>query len=181
MADAATISNVSLERFLNDPELESYEYLDGEIRDSVVGTPKHATIQTLIAVTLFVHLRKIGRGWAMTEARCRLPLQGRTRFYLPDVCVVLNEPDALEKRHLEKAPELIVEILSPEDSLARLLRKIDDFVEAGSQLAWIILPSERAVLVCRPDEQPQRLEADQIITGEPVLPDFSALVRDFFE
>ncbi len=181
MADAATISNVSLERYLNDPELETYEYQDGEIRDSVVGTPKHATIQTLIAAALFIHMRKFGRGWAMTEARCRLPLPGRTRFYLPDVCVVLNEPDALEKRYLEKAPELVVEILSPEDSLPRLLRKVDDYLEAGSRLAWIVLPVDRGVLVRRPGEQPRRLEADHIITAEPVLPEFSAPVRDLFE
>jgi Uma2 family endonuclease len=181
MADAATISNVSLERYLSDPGLETHEYLDGEARDSVAGTPKHATIQTLVAVALLSHLRKTRRGWVMTEARYRLPLPGRTRFYLPEVCVVLSEPDAQEKGYLEKAPELVVEIKSPDDTVAQVRSKVDDYFEAGSQLAWIVLPSDRAVLVCHPGQEPVRLEANQTLNAEPVLADFKAIVAELFD
>ena len=181
MADAATISNVSLERYLGDPDLETYEFLDGEIRNSVVGTPKHATIQTLVAAALLSHLRKTRRGWFMKEARYRLPLRGRLRFYLPYACVVLSEPDAQEKPYLEKPPELVVEIKSPDDTVAQVLRKVDDYFEAGSQLAWVGLPADRAVLVCRPGETAQRFEAHESINAEPVLPGFEALISELFE
>lgn len=181
MAHAATISNVSLERYLGDPEFETYEYRDGEVRDSVVGTPKHATIQMAVGSILRTFLRKTRRGWVMAEARCRLPLAGRTRFYLPDVCVVLAETDAQDKRYLARAPELVVEIQSPDDSLAAVLRKIDDYFEAGTQLAWVLLPEERTALVCRPGGEPQRLGPAQMINADPVLKGFEATVADLFE
>ncbi|MBI1352824.1 MAG: hypothetical protein GC160_00655 [Acidobacteria bacterium] len=181
MAQAATASNVSLERFLSDPELETYEYRDGEVRDSVVGTPKHALIQMNVGALLRARLRKTRSGWVLSEARYRLPLPGRARFYLPGLCVVMDDPNALEKPYLDQAPELVVEIQSPDDSIQQLPAKIADYLEAGTPLAWVILPVERAVLVCRAGAEPVRLEASQTIDADPVLPGFEVGVAEFFE
>lgn len=89
-------------------------------------------------------------GKVYVEPHCRLQVGARVRYMLPDVGVVLNDndPDGL---YLQRAPDLVVEIRSPEDSIAMIHRKMAVYFENGAQLGWIILPEEKSVLVLTPN------------------------------
>ena len=72
----------------------------------------------------YLKQNRIGRTAA--ELRCRLQVRGSTRFYLPDVCVVLGGDELIQTKaeFLDRSPDLVVEIRSPDESLPRLFRKI---------------------------------------------------------
>jgi Uma2 family endonuclease len=63
-----------------------------------------------------------------------------TRYRVPDVCVYEREPD---EQVLRTAPWIVVEILSPEDRMSRMQRKIEDYYGIGCPNIWILDPWRR--------------------------------------
>lgn len=95
----------------------------------------------------------------------------------PDVSWISHARwDALsteDRRGLAKiCPDFVLELRSPSDSLRMLQDKMQEYIDNGAQLGWLIDPGERVVYVYRPGATPERLEAPQAIAGEPVLPGF---------
>ena len=81
-------------------------------------------------------------------------------------------------------PELAVEIASPSDSLAQLRRKARIYLDNGSLVVWIVLPSENGVDVCR-SASGARLDiefvgADGSLSGEDALPGFELELSRLF-
>ncbi|HLJ13618.1 MAG TPA: Uma2 family endonuclease [Bryobacteraceae bacterium] len=87
-------------------------------------------------------------GYAGTELHCRLKAGDRTVYRLLDVAVVLGEFN--DDRYLDRAPDLVVEIRSPDDGLPALFRKMDEYLSNGARLGWLILPEESPPLCSLP-------------------------------
>ena len=88
--------------------------------------------------------------------------------------------DQLNPKWCEGAPVLAVEVLSPNDRIGKVTRRINEFLRAGTRLVWLLDPDARDVTVYRPGQNPQVFEANQELTGEDVLPDFRCPVAEFF-
>ena len=69
-------------------------------------------------------------------------------------------------------PAFIVEVRSPNDTLAYLQGRVSDWIRFGAQLAWLVDPVHGDVWVYRPGREPERLERPQEMSGEDVLPGF---------
>lgn len=71
-------------------------------------------------------------------------------------------------------PDFVVELASPSDRLADLLLKIEHWLDAGAQLAWLLVPATESVYIFAPG-QPMRPSQgfDQALSAEPLLPGFS--------
>jgi Uma2 family endonuclease len=78
------------------------------------------------------------------------------------------------------APDLPVEILSPSNTAQEVSRLIDDYLQAGSSLVWVVDPAARSVTVWKPDETAVVLHEDDEIDGGEVLPGFKCRVGEFF-
>ena len=76
------------------------------------------------------------------------------------------------------APDLVAEIISPEDRPAELLEKVADWLDAGVRLAWVIDSTRAEVRVYRPDGSLSVLSDMESLVGEDVLPGFVCVVRD---
>jgi Uma2 family endonuclease len=70
-------------------------------------------------------------------------------------------------------PDLVVEVLSPEDRAGEVLAKVGDWLEAGARLVWVIDPGRRIARVYRHDSTESAVTADGQLDGEDVLPGFS--------
>ena len=82
--------------------------------------------------------------------------------------------------YMELAPDLAVEVASPNDSPAAIRDKVQDWLEAGTKLVWVVYPDSRSVTVHSPAGRLQELEDTDILSGAPALPDFTIAVRDLF-
>jgi len=76
------------------------------------------------------------------------------------------------------APDLAVEILSPDDGFEKVMGKVDAYLQRGVKLVWLVLPSAREVLVCT--SQGKHSVRDRL-TAPEMLPGFEMPVAEIFE
>jgi Uncharacterized protein conserved in cyanobacteria, COG4636 len=76
------------------------------------------------------------------------------------------------RRFAPLCPDFVLELKSPTDELATLEAKLQEFLDNGSQLGWLIDPESRQVHVYRPGQPVQVLEQPVSLSGDPVLPGF---------
>jgi Uma2 family endonuclease len=84
------------------------------------------------------------------------------------------------KGYFEVAPDLAIEVISPDSSFSRLQRKVEQYLNSGSSLVWLFDPELRTVTIYRSKQQPQTLEDAEMLSGEKVLPGFSHGIAEFF-
>src|SRR5712692_3206695 len=95
----------------------------------------------------------------------------------PDVSWIRNERwNALTEKEQEQfpplCPDFVVELRSKTDRLKTLQAKMEEYVNNGAQLGWLIDPFERKVHIYRPVVSPEILDDPQTVSGEPLLKGF---------
>jgi Uma2 family endonuclease len=70
-------------------------------------------------------------------------------------------------------PEFLIELLSSKDSLTDLRQKMQEYIENGTRLGWLIDPGTRRVYIYRPGQPVECLETPATLSGDPVLPGFT--------
>jgi Uma2 family endonuclease len=100
----------------------------------------------------------------------------------PDVAFVNRERllDPEPTGYAEMAPDLVVEVLSPDDRPGQVLAKVGDWLNAGVRLVWVVDPTRRQVRAYRQDGAESLLGEEDSIEGEDVLPGFSCPVKSVF-
>ena len=98
----------------------------------------------------------------------------------PDVGFLVQERVGLIGRrgYAAVAPDLVAEIVSPEERPAELLEKVADWLGAGVRLVWVVDAGRAEVRVHRPDDSLSVLNDTESLVGEDVLPGFVCMVRD---
>lgn len=99
-----------------------------------------------------------------------------------DVAYVSHErlSQAQSQSYLDVAPELIVEILSPDDRWSDVTDKLDEYFGIGVQQVWVANPKRQEVFVyCSPTDV-KRFAANEKLSGGEVLPGFEVVVAELF-
>ena len=96
----------------------------------------------------------------------------------PDVSWVRQERwDALtsEQRQgfVPLCPDFVIELRSKSDSLATLQPKMQEYIDNGTSLGWLINPKKRQVEIYRPNTLVEVLDDPATLSGEDILPGFS--------
>lgn len=104
----------------------------------------------------------------------------------PDVAWVRNERwERLSEKEQEQfpplCPDFVVELRSPSDSLRALQEKMQEYIENGAELGWLIDPFEKKVYVYRPQSAVESLDDPQTISGDPSLAGFTLDVQALWE
>ncbi len=69
-------------------------------------------------------------------------------------------------------PDFVVELMSPNDTLAETREKMAEYMANGAQLGWLINRKQRQVEVYHPDKEVEILENPDTVSGEDILPGF---------
>ena len=69
-------------------------------------------------------------------------------------------------------PDFVVELQSPSDALADARLKMQEYLENGVQLGWLIAPKIRQVEIYRPNRELEIVQSPAILSGEEVLTGF---------
>jgi Uma2 family endonuclease len=157
------------------------EWVRGRPLQKVSPQRDHSRLQNAMAMRLDQWAE--GRGEVGPEWRFRPAPPGEARRPLvPDVAYVSNErlrPLSYQELQIPPlAPDVAVEILSPDDRRADLDDKIDVYLRAGSALVIVVDPQRRTVEL-HDNHGTVRLNENATIE-HPVLPGFSYPVRDLF-
>lgn len=95
----------------------------------------------------------------------------------PDVAwIKLERWNALTPQQKQKfppiCPDFVVELLSPSDSLTATQKKMQEYIENGSLLGWLIIRDLRRVEIYRQGQEVEILESPISLSGEDILPGF---------
>jgi len=77
-----------------------------------------------------------------------------------------------EERFLPLCPTFVVELRSPSDALDSIRKKMEEYVENGARLGWLIEPRSRRVHVYRPGKEVETLASPREVSAEPELRGF---------
>ena len=77
-------------------------------------------------------------------------------------------------------PDFVVELRSKSDGLTRLMSKMDEYIENGARLGWLIDPQVRRVYVYRPNSEVETLESPATISADPELNGFTLELEDIW-
>lgn len=135
---------------------------------------QHGDVAMRLAAAIFAHVEtyKLGRVFA-AETGFTLRRNPDT-VRAPDVAFISNErlPDPRPRGFAELAPDLAVEVLSPDDRPGEVLAKVGDWLNAGARLVWVVDPTRVIARVYRADGSESILGATDALRGEDVLPGF---------
>jgi Uma2 family endonuclease len=156
------------------------ELIDGVLVEMPpVGGP-HARITTTLIVLLHPVAHVLGELY--TELGCILA-RNPDRVRAPDVAFIRMEripPEGEPRGFWEIAPDLVVEVVSPNDTPAEIQLKVREWIEAGVRLVWVVYPDTRTVSVVRSLLDREELTSDDTLDGGEVLPGFSCRVAEVF-
>jgi Uma2 family endonuclease len=160
------------------PENETLrlELEDGVIVEMASSSPRNTVIAARMAYFLntFVLPRNLGYVTA-PDGGFKL---GKGRVRQPDCAFISKKRLPTLPKEFDIAPDIAVEVVSQNEDV---LRKAKEYLEAGTQLVWVIYPDEQSVEVLRPHEPRwQTLGVEDTLSGESVLTGFELPVRDIF-
>ena len=150
-----TTALVPVGEYLSTDYSPDCDYIDGVLEDRNVGEHDHGRLQAMLISLLMALEKKLGIR-VVAEQRVQISL---TRFRVPDVCVVIGKPD---EQVFTRPPFLCAEILSPEDRMSRMDRKVRDYLGFGVPYVWVIDPTNRTATTYTPHQ-------GTLVTGDGVL------------
>ena len=104
----------------------------------------------------------------------------------PDLSWINSEkwnaiPKAERKKFAPVCPDFVVELRSETDSLEKLQAKMEEYIENGASLGWLIDAGKRKVYVYRPNAEVAILENPTEISGEPFLKGFTLKLKEIWD
>jgi Uma2 family endonuclease len=169
---------------------ELFHHPDSKYLELVRGVPRvceppggvHGRLAARIASRLVEHVERLGLGAVLVEAGYVLRRAPDT-VRGPDISFISlasMAPDRIPLQFIPGAPDLAVEILSPDDRCSDIEEKVSDYLAGGARLVWLVEPRDQRVIVRYPDRPSKILGPHDILDGEDVVPGFALPVAELF-
>jgi Uma2 family endonuclease len=182
----------SVKRVWTEAELQAlpedgylHEVVDGEMVMSPKNDSYHGDICAELLTALRTHAKKhkLGAVWDsstgfwMHSRNCRAP---DISFVTKERLVRMGFKRSTRK-FFPAAPDLAVEVLSPNNTRAEIDERLKDYFGSGTQIAWVINPDSESVEGCHALDQRQLLGVGADLAAEHLLPGFRFPIADLFK
>jgi Uma2 family endonuclease len=160
-----------------------HELVRGELRSMTPAGFRHGAISALITGLLTQHARANDSGVIVTEATGFRLASDPDTVRCPDVAFVDRSripPDGPGAGFFEGAPDLAIEVLSPDDTVFEVEEKVEQYLAAGTRDVWVVNPKLRRVTIYRGGGVLEVLHESDTLDGGAVLPGFVCPVREIF-
>ncbi|WP_435005826.1 Uma2 family endonuclease [Tundrisphaera lichenicola] len=159
------------------------ELVDGQLLEREMGQRSDSIAATFL-ILLGVFVREHGLGLVNGA-------QGSYQIF-PDEPNKVRIPDASFTRkervpaggpfegHGKIAPDLVIEVTSPNDTHLTVQAKVNDYLAAGVPLIWVAEPETKTVQVFRRNHTGVLLFVGDVLDGEEILPGFRCEVASLF-
>ena len=181
----ATTTRYKPEDLLEITDRPMPELIDGQLveREPMGQLSDAVAANVLLIVGGFVKGRQLG---LINGARGSYQIfpDDPDKVRIPDVSFTSRQrlPDrGADDGHGKIAPDLVVEVISPNDRAVDVSIKVQDFLAAGVRLVWVVNPYSRDVQVYRANRPWSFLQASDTLDGEDVLPGFQCQIEALFK
>ncbi len=159
------------------------ELVKGKIYEMAPAGGRHGRAAIVTGSLLEWHTKAAGLGMVFgAETGFRLARDPDT-VRAPDVSFVSADrlsAEELPDGFLELAPDLVVEVVSPNDRPSEVREKVAEWLEAGTRMVIALYPRMRTAVVHRPSQEPVTLSKQDTLTGDDVVTGFSVRVGELF-
>jgi Uma2 family endonuclease len=154
------------------------ELIGGEIVKMPPASLLHDRVKSQIGFLLasYAHAHRELRLEVLIEAGARV---SEYDTFVPDIAVVSVDQMEGSARILQGPPDLAIEIISPSETIKKITKKRQSYLQGGSRTVWLVSVESRSVAVYTP-EGTRQVMGDQLME-DPLLPGFSAPVSTFFD
>jgi Uma2 family endonuclease len=165
------VRQITLEEFLALPDTKpASEYIDGEIIQKPMPQGQHSVIQSYLLFEFITAWRGKDIAQAFPELRCSFG----GRAVVPDVVVFEDAKIPYDENgDIENVfsipPDWTIEILSPEQSTTKVLKNINHCLAHGTQIGWLIDPTDRSIFVIGADRTLQIIDEPSAILPVPAF------------
>jgi Uma2 family endonuclease len=178
------VNKMTLAEFAPYAEDSQYELVDGELRKRETSN-QTVRVGGVLCTLLWQFAWKSRSGEPMSD--------GTAYQCFPDDPDLVRKPDvswfsadrisseSLDSRYIEAAPDLIVEVVSPNDNAYEVEQKVEQFLSAGTKEAWVVFPHIRKVERRLADGTARWYGADDEFDATPVIPGFRWKLADVLE
>jgi Uma2 family endonuclease len=176
----ATERRSTPEDLLTMPDADRFELVNGELVERDMGF-ESSWVGGQIFKRLVAWSDASAGGFVLpSDASYQCFPEAPDRVRRPDVSFIRAgrlPRGVLPKGHCHLAPDLAVEVVSPNDFYSEVDEKVSEYLRAGVKVVWIVDPAARVVAVARVDGANRRLYEDDELADEH-LPGFSCRVGD---
>lgn len=162
--------------------LSRCELIDGRVVPMSPTGYEHGEIENAIGAELrsFVRSHKLGK--VLTGEVGIYTQRDPDRVRGADVLFISNQRYAQKRSdsYLDVAPDLIVEVLSPNDSWSEVMQKLREYFAIGVRLIWVADPAARRVYAYRSLTDMREFTVADTLPGDDVLSGFSVQVAEVF-
>ncbi len=182
---AVTTRLLTAEELEKIPQSDAHvELVKGEIVTMTPAGYKHGKIALFIGAALLDFVRQNRLGDVYGAETGFILSRNPDTVRAPDAAFESNERVARQKRgegFFDGAPDLAVEVVSPDDTDEEVEAKVLDYLGSGTRLVWIVRPRTRTITTYISRTDIRLLTESDILEGGEVLPGFSIGVREVFE
>lgn len=181
MVKATTDQKLTLTEFLNlSTQDVNYEFVDDHAVPKVSPKYFHSSLQ----LTLGLLIRKWckGKGRVVPEWAIILRRKGKDWCPVPDLTYISYQRLPKTWQYNEAcpvSPELVIEIISPDQTLKEFIDKAKDYLTAGVARVWLLDPATKTLRVCLSNQEIQIYTHEMLITDD-LLPGFELTVNQLF-
>jgi Uma2 family endonuclease len=165
-------------------EFHRLEFIDGEWVERKMGA-RASRISVILSRLLDVHAEATQAGSTLNSDCGYKIFQHKPKLVrYPDVSFVRKQrlpEEGLPDGHMVIAPDLAVEVVSPNDLAEEIEERIMDYLRASVPLMWVIYPKARCVRVVRQGGKAQYLTDADELSGEDVLPGFTCRIAELLD
>jgi Uma2 family endonuclease len=163
-----------------DPE-KSYEIVDGQAEEKEMAGARHGRVVMRLGARLEMHAEQHQLGGIYgPDTTFQIGRNER----LPDLAFVsaARMPEDGEPEGLWPiAPDLAIEVISPNDLWEKVQSKVQEYFAAGVRQVWLVSWQQRTVSIYDSPTHVTILTEEDTLTSVALLPDFSCRVSDIFQ
>ncbi|MDQ3695641.1 MAG: Uma2 family endonuclease [Chloroflexota bacterium] len=160
-----------------------WELIDGELVELPLSSEQHWTIGSALIYRISAYVVPRQLGLVLTPDAAVVLSTDPPVMRVPDGGFIRADrlpADRDRRRFLRVVPDLVVEIISPNDRAADVIAKGMMWLEAGVTLFWLVDSDGETVTVFERGRGPRTLTVQDTLDGSNVLPGFELAVRDVF-
>lgn len=159
------------------------ELVEGEIKHLMPTGRLHGRIETILGMLILQYLLNNRIGEVYTGEVGIYTKRHPDTVRAADVAYISNKrlQQSTSDGYLEVAPELVVEIMSPNDRWSEVYEKIEEYFAIGVLVVLVIDPKLEQVRVYRSADDVIRLTKEDELTIEEILPGFRVTIASLFQ